>query len=581
MSIINRKRNRHSKSAGRSADRSATSIEYGKLEPRLALTTFVINSVADDVGGTLIGISLREAIIAANTNAAFGNAPAGTSGDRIRFDPSIAGRTLLLTGGEMQITDDLLIQGAGSNITIDGNGNGIFRITTNEQVSFGGLTFIRGSAAVGGAIASVGGGTVVVTGSTFRANAATGLGGGAIYHEVGNLYVTDSTFQNNQATGGAGSGGAILSASGLTSVRGGSMTVNIANRAGGAIEVIDGTFYAFDVIVGGDAGRGNSAGPVGSANPGNGGGLHVSGVATVGITGGRFFGNFAAGEGGGLWNQAGSRMFIRSNALISNNVAGGSAADDGGGGVFNNGGSVYISTSSIVNNRANGANGSGGGIFSTAGTVLVSASTLSGNVAARAGGGVEIIDGNLRFVGSTVSNNDAGITLTAAPGIGGGLHVTGSLAFVVVSGGQFSNNRAFSEGGGLWNQNGSALFIRDGAVITNNSTTGSISTGGGVHNLGYLSALDAVFSMNSTAQIGGAIVNGATGQLSVENTSFIQNASGVRGGAIYNFKLSKILNSRFLSNLTSFSGGAWFTNPTAITIQSGNTFSGNAPNNFN
>jgi hypothetical protein len=61
-------------------------------------------------------ISLREAITAANTNAAFGDAAAGQadftggpSGDTITFAASLDGQTITLGGVELTITDRQLV----------------------------------------------------------------------------------------------------------------------------------------------------------------------------------------------------------------------------------------------------------------------------------------------------------------------------------------------------------------------------------------------------------------------------------------------------------------------------------------
>ncbi len=66
--------------------------------------------------------------------------------------------------------------------------------------------------------------------------------------------------------------------------------------------------------------------------PGNGGGLHVSGTGDTTIVGGLVADNFAAREGGGLWNDIGTLTV--DGTTITRNIARGPAADDGGGGIF-------------------------------------------------------------------------------------------------------------------------------------------------------------------------------------------------------------------------------------------------------
>ncbi len=127
------------------------------LKDRTLLTNFVVNAATDDaadLAGAADGmISLREAIIAANTNAAFGDAPAGmAAGDTITFDPAIFGpgliQTIMMGNGEYGITDDVSINGGGLGITLDAvNASRIFNVSTSETVSVSSLSLTRGSSA--------------------------------------------------------------------------------------------------------------------------------------------------------------------------------------------------------------------------------------------------------------------------------------------------------------------------------------------------------------------------------------------------------------------------------------------------
>ncbi len=109
------------------------------LEARHLLTAYLIDVSTDnaaDASGVPDGaLSLREAIIAANTNAAFGDAPAGMDdGDSIAFDGALAGATIILGNGEFSISDDLTIDGSAggsSRITLDaGDLSRVFQINT-------------------------------------------------------------------------------------------------------------------------------------------------------------------------------------------------------------------------------------------------------------------------------------------------------------------------------------------------------------------------------------------------------------------------------------------------------------------
>src|SRR6187431_62257 len=80
-------------------------LRFEPLEDRRLLTTITVNTLVDENNGVGVGgVSLREAVAAANT------------GDTINF--SVTG-TINLTNtgfGEIQITKNLTIQGPGSNL---------------------------------------------------------------------------------------------------------------------------------------------------------------------------------------------------------------------------------------------------------------------------------------------------------------------------------------------------------------------------------------------------------------------------------------------------------------------------------
>ena len=504
------------------------------------LTTFVVNTLADGVGGEADGlVSLREAITAANSNAAFGDAVAGeTDGDIIRFDPSLFGEeafpTIALTEGEFEINDDLQIQAGQSGLTINARDQSrIFSVNSTELVTFGGLTLTGGNADRGGAVMSTGGGITVFSQAKFENNAASGEGGGAIYVDGSELYLVDSVLDSNTANGPSARGGALLQASGAVGIFNGVMRTNIASVSGGAIEVVDGNFFSTNLQVGDIDVFGNLAG--------SGGGLHVSGTATVVISGGSFVGNFASTEGGGLWNQAGSRMFLN-DVLIERNEIRGSLAGEGGGGIYNNGGLLSINGGRISQNQATGTSGSGGGIFSTDGLINLEGVEISANVASRAGGGIEIIDGVANIQNSTLRLNIAGTSGTVGdgtgnPGNGGGLHVSGNSATVLIGNTEISNNDAASEGGGLWNQAGSFLRVSNGTVIDGNRATGDAADQGGAgifNNGGRISVIDSEITSNialGASGSGGGILS-TDGSVFVLNSTISLNQASRAGGGI-------------------------------------------------
>ncbi|MBR9915958.1 MAG: T9SS type A sorting domain-containing protein, partial [Algicola sp.] len=254
---------------------------------------------------------------------------------------------------------------------------------------------------------------------------------------------------------------------------------------------------------------------------------HITGPGNATINGGTVNGNSAGREGGGLWN--GSGIMTLDAVTIDANLALGDAADDGGAGVFNNGGTLNISNGTIIsNNLATGTAASGGGLLSTAGDVTINDASFVANAANRAGGAIEIIDGNLNFTNASMINNDVnGTAGTAAPGNGGGLHVTGTSGTIIIATSTISGNAAANEGGGLWNQNGTVMNVST-STIDNNSA----SEGGGVYNNGgaITNIMTSTISGNSASVSGGGVTNnGAVLDLNAV-TIAMNSSTGIGGG---------------------------------------------------
>ena len=422
-----------------------------------------------------------------------------------------------------------------------GNGGGLHITGPGDIEIVGGTVMGNVAAREGGGLWN-GSGLMTVEGTSVSANVASGAGaddgGGGIFNNGGTLVLDSVTLVGNTADGAAGSGGGLLSTTGTVTISGGSISGNVANRAGGGIEIIDGELAMNEVALGGgEMADGNIAGPEGTASPGNGGGLHVTGVATVVIDGGAVMNNVAAREGGGLWNQAGTTMTVRNGADISSNVGHGSEAHDGGGGIFNNGGTLIVESSAISGNIADGASGSGGGILSTAGSVTIMSATIGGNIANRAGGGIEIVDGILSMSDVSMSGNNAGLEpAVASPGNGGGLHVSGT-ATVDIVGGDVSANIAASEGGGLWNQIGTTMTVSERSVISGNRAAGAGADngGGGVFNNGGTLVLDSVMLVGNIADgvagSGGGLLSTA-GMVTINGGSIVGNVANRAGGGM-------------------------------------------------
>ncbi|MGH7170927.1 MAG: hypothetical protein ACRELG_11670, partial [Gemmataceae bacterium] len=165
------------------------------LENRIVPSTLIVTNNSDT--GVAGDGSLRGEIAAAH------------SGDTIKFAPNLAGKTIKLTSGELDITKNLDIQGLGATkLTVSGNNaSRVFDISNNATVTIAGLTIANGNVngntleAGGGGIANEEGASLHLLNDTFANNTTYGLGGG-LWNDTGaTVTVSNSTFTGNKAFG--------------------------------------------------------------------------------------------------------------------------------------------------------------------------------------------------------------------------------------------------------------------------------------------------------------------------------------------------------------------------------------------
>ncbi|NLF32145.1 MAG: LEPR-XLL domain-containing protein [Planctomycetes bacterium] len=334
------------------------------LERRVLLsgTTYVVDSLLDVVVDEGL-LTLREAIEAANTNAAVCDAPAGsaTETDIITFDPVAipAGAgvalTITLDGAALAIADDLRIEGPGRDVlTVDADGRSrVLAVAPGARAEITGLT-LTGGAGVreGGGIYNRG--TLTLTNVTVCGNAVAPLGPGWLVlggglSNLGTLTAIGSTFAGNASTdygGGLANWGAMTLVD--TVISG-----NASARSAGIVQVEGELEMARCLVVGNHADR-------------KGGGVHLSG----GI--GRIV-----------------------NTVIAANRAGGGGLDEGGG-LSAAHATVTVTNCTIAGNYAGG----GAGIASTSGNAIVLHNTIVAFNVAHSGGEIEgavSIRGSLLF----------------------------------------------------------------------------------------------------------------------------------------------------------------------------------------
>lgn len=561
---------------------SNSGLSYNALEARNLLATFMVTTAIDSNADVMDGvISLREALIAANTNAAFGDAPAGdANGDMIRFHESVYNKTMTLDLGQIEISDDVLIQGGISNVIISGNeATRLFSVSASERVGFSKLTFTGGSADFGGAMIINGSGSTILSETTFTNNSSS-YAGGAIYYANGNMFISDTSFSENRSV----LGGAFYQRSGNAHFTDSLMESNeaIYRGSGGAIATVGGFTHSVNLTL-----TGNSAGNSEILEGSQGGGIYVAGDAIVSIRGGEFSDNVAGQQGGGIWLGDSGQVFAQAGALITGNSA------SHGGGFYNSSAKLYINGLTV---RSNSARLEGGGIFSENGQAVISNSAIDRNSSGFAGGGIHVSQQHLQLTNSALTNNDAGITIEghryqtdsdgdSADGIewqqfggGGGVYIA-DQATVVIENGQVDSNRAKYLGGGIYHSaakyskgsvgvhsSANSLFLRNGTRVGFNIA----QDGGGI--MGdvktFLQAIDAVFEGNlanggeSDRGRGGGLM--ISGKARIDGTTFSGNAAhegrgiSLRGsqevsdsrGSLY------LTNSEFASSGTTDEGAA-------------------------
>jgi CSLREA domain-containing protein len=434
---------------------------------------FVVDTLVDESDGDYRrgDLSLREAIELANAQPG-----AGT----ITIDPALfttGPATILLTHGELAITDSLTITGPGANLlTIDASGSDPTpeinnrdgsrilnfsgnTLPTNASLSVSGVTLTGGDAAAeGGAIYSTrgltlrdaivegnsgqrGGGLAVMQGElllervhVLRNVASTG--GGVLGPSGDSSTLLDSTFELNVAT----TGGGYSHQAGPAGPVGGFVTIISstfrANQGGGAniatskgFHIVDSSFLDNDTAAsGGGVSIIGQPGIIESSvfngnSAARGGGIFVLGrrgqLPLITMRTSKLSGNFASVAGGGLYGGGAPISLI--DCEISENRAGeeGSTEWGSGGGLHLFFGSAHIERSTISTNQAT----SGGGVSAyDVSDLEIQSSLVTGN-SSRYGGGLNVLLGNqhlIRLRDSTVSGNNALFT-------GGGILISGLL----------------------------------------------------------------------------------------------------------------------------------------------------------
>jgi hypothetical protein len=389
----------------------ATGADQTFTTPRLPVTVSITNN-ADSGPGTL-----RQAILNS------------VPGDTILFDASLSGSSILLTGGQLLVTNNLTIDVSAlpGGLTVAGNRTTrLFNVASSATVVLTGLTLTNGVAVNnGGGIFNAG--RLTLNRCTLAGNSAIGA--------TGSIGASGDPCAPGSpgGTGAMGAGGAIYNQ--------GTLTVNECTLAG-------------NLAQGGDGGPGGMGGTCFSGGPGGNGGNGGDG---------------GPGASGAIYNTG--VLAVNQCTLAMNTASGGSGGIGGwpgfgppGGGSFGNPGSNGV--------------GTGGGIYQS------SALTLFNSIVA--GNSPDNIVGTMVATGNNLTN---GNPVLSALGSNGGptptmLLLPGSPAFDNAAPTSFTNDqRGFPRVSGAAPDIGAVeMTMADVATLPATDVTGTAATLNGTVN---------------------------------------------------------------------------------------------------
>lgn len=478
-----RRNNRARNRADHSLSLYRRPLRLEPLEDRRLLALVTVTTDQDVVDFNDGVTSLREAIFATNTVP---------GADTIDFDFGHDGpATILLTQGELTITDSLTIDGPGADLlTIDASGNdptpdltnydgsrvfligdGDFEVTTQIDVALSGLRLTGGDLEPGrqswpgwsgGAIAASA--NLTLASMSIVGNSAF-LGGGISIYQ-GTLQLIGSDVSGNVAFQ---SGGGIDARHAEVSIESSAISSNHSydsgRGGGGGIR-----FGVGKLTINGSLITGNEAGDVG--RHGRGAGLLVdpsNSDTQLEIRHSTISGNSGAQVGGGIWADARTGPILIEDSTIAEN-----SASQAGGGIYLDirGGNVTIRGSIISGNSAH----FGGGIYSYAnsGSLLIEKTSVTGNSVIGPfgdgdGGGIALAhrpDAAATIRNATIADNTA-----QGHGRGGGIVV--SLGGLSIDQSTISGNSAGAGGGIFVAQNASAQLAHSTVALNEASDAGS------------------------------------------------------------------------------------------------------------
>lgn len=329
--------------------------------PQAQAADIVVDTSSDGPFLPVGACTLRDAVLAANSDSASGDCPAGDGADRILFDGVTA---VTLRSALATISETLTFDGEGTLVTIrrDPGDSDVFRIL--DASSSADLT-LRWIAVENGML------------DTPAEDDGAGIWAG------GALVLEDSRVSGNTSSVADSIGGGIRA--GDVHLSHSEVSGNTADKRGGGI-------YAETITLVNSVIDGNTL----TGDSGLGGGLYSE--TGVDATRSTLSNNTAAEGGGGAYAQTVTLV----DSLVDGNTV--STIASGGGGIRAE--SLVTITGSTLSN--NSANQFGGGVYGLG--VTLRNSTVSGNVTEICGGGV--VGAVLSIQNSTITDNGAGDNAT-------------------------------------------------------------------------------------------------------------------------------------------------------------------------
>ncbi|NOS72456.1 MAG: hypothetical protein HOP33_21355 [Verrucomicrobia bacterium] len=485
------------------------------------------------------------------------------TGYAVTFDPSLSGRRIVLTSGQITLSNNLSMDASAlaGGLTISGNNaSRVFLINPGVTSVLSGLT-ITGGNAVGPAPFANYGGAIFNQGNLTLSNcyvvANSGFAGGGIFNSGGNrLTLHASTFATNSASyGGAIQNEGVLLADNTT------FNANSASQQGGAISApFSSPVGLLQCTVSGNNG-GDGGGILGAA-------IAITNSIVAGNTAtinSNLSGSFITGGNNltnsspllaALANYGGPtptlRPLIGSPAIDAGNdaSASGLSFDQRGrsrtSGIHVDLGAVEVTTNSIVTTIADSGAGSLRTVVANIepGFTITFANSLAGQTILLTTGQI-VLDKNSTIDGSGSSIQISGNNLSRIFFVNSGINATlNGLSLI---------NGLASQGGAI--QNLGSLTLNQCALAGNQDNCACGINGGAILNRGSLVANNSTFSGN-TARFGGAIFNDQSSTLTVNQSTFSGNVGTNGGGAIYNFNGTMTVKQSTVVGNQSPGGGA-------------------------